>query len=321
MFFIIILWIALGISLYFAIRYFALLYALKKTREELGYIQKDLTQNQALSLPLPDKHLGKLLLEINGLLEKIQEERQQYDKREKDFQKQIENISHDLRTPLTVILGYIKLLKSHGFTPENEGEQKESLEILEKKAISMEKLVSRFYDYSRLTSQDYSIEINKLDSSRLLKEALAGNYQLLSQSHLLLQTHIPEKPVWVWGEETSLERIFQNLLQNAERYGQSCLCISLKETEEEAVFSFSNDTRLLTPADRPYLFQRFYKQDSSRGHGGTGLGLTVARLLAEQMGGSLQAEIFEADNSETDSLLEKKYYRLCFYLKLPLVKN
>ena len=75
MFFIIMLWIALGISLYFAIRYFALLYALKKTREELGYIQKDLTQNQALSLPLPDKHLGKLLLEINGLLEKIQEEK------------------------------------------------------------------------------------------------------------------------------------------------------------------------------------------------------------------------------------------------------
>ena len=109
----VLLFLALIIGVFFAFRYFSLLYAMKKTEEEIREIQQDLTQNQMLHLPVPSPALGRLLNSFNKVLEEIREERISYEQREKEFQKQIENISHDLRTPLTVILGYLRILKKH----------------------------------------------------------------------------------------------------------------------------------------------------------------------------------------------------------------
>ncbi len=107
------LFISIILGGFFAFRYFSLLYAMKKTEEEIREIQQDLTQNQMLHLPVPSPALGRLLGAFNKVLGEIREERIDYERREKSFQKQIENISHDLRTPLTVILGYLKMLKKH----------------------------------------------------------------------------------------------------------------------------------------------------------------------------------------------------------------
>lgn len=96
---------------FFAFRYFSLHRALGETRAELTLVRQDLSQNQMLHLPLPDAELAALLDDLNALLAEIQAERQAYAKRERGFQEQIEAISHDLRTPLTVILGNLKLFK------------------------------------------------------------------------------------------------------------------------------------------------------------------------------------------------------------------
>lgn len=107
----ILLFITVIIGGYFIFRYVSLIGAIEKIIGDLEEIQHDLTQNQMLHLPIPNRHLRKLLCVFNSTLEEIQKERQKYEKREKEFQRQIENISHDLRTPLTVILGYLKLFK------------------------------------------------------------------------------------------------------------------------------------------------------------------------------------------------------------------
>lgn len=288
---------------YFAFRYFSLLWSFKKIINEIKEIQTDLTQNQILHLPIPNRSLRKLLCSFNNTLEEMRMECQKYKKREKEFQRQIENISHDLRTPLTVILGYLKLIKK-------DDKNNITMNIIEHKAEIMKTLVTQFYDFSRLNAGDYELPLTNIDISRTLRESLMGNYQILEQAHLEIEISIPDHPLWILGEESALERIFLNLLQNASRYADTFLSISVKECDQNISVSFVNDTKILSLDDIPYLFDRFYMQDTSRNQGGTGLGLTVAKSLAEEMGAALSVTIIEKEllNFEVDK------FKICFEL-------
>lgn len=299
---------------YAAFRYVSLVYAIHKIKQEIDDMNQDLTQNQIVHLPLPDRHLQKLLCSINNSFQGIQKERQHYEKREKEFQRQIENVSHDLRTPLTVILGYIKLLKkSDAVFSAKDQELQDTLTVLEQKAEVMKHLVSQFYDYSRLNADDYKLSLQNVDLSRTLRESLMGNYQILEQRHLNMDIHIPEHPVWVLGETAALERIFLNLFQNAGRYADSAFHISVEEHAESIAVLFINDTCLLSEEEIPYLFDRFYITDHSRSQGGTGLGLTVAKSLAEKMNGSLTADIHTETNPGAGT---GSKFSVCFRLRL-----
>ena len=193
--FILIIIVVSVIGIYFAFRYFILLSSLRKIREDLKEIQKDFSQNQMLFLPAPNQDLGELVSSINEFLEKIQKERNQYEKREREFQKQIENISHDLRTPLTVILGNIKIIKKSRTSSSLSPDVKETIEIIENKGESMKKLIGQFYDYSRLNSSDFVLKTRPADAARLLRETLMGNYQVLAQANIDVQADIPDKPI------------------------------------------------------------------------------------------------------------------------------
>ena len=287
---------ALAAAGYFAFRYAALIRALKQLQKDREEIRQDLSQNPILRLPTPNRHLMELLCSLNAVLEDIRRERQSYEKREKSFQKQIENISHDLRTPLTVILGYLKLFQSsRKENLEADGDLTDTIRTLEQKAETMKNLVSQFYDYSRLTASDYALTPEKTDAARLLRESLMGSYALLEQASIHVEAELPEHPVWVLADQTALERIFQNLFQNAARYTRKDFRLSVRKNNDATVsFLFTNDTEKLTAEDIPHLFDRFYMQDSSRSQGGTGLGLTVARALAEEMSGTLTAAMASA---------------------------
>lgn len=300
MLYVILIVISFIIGGYFAFRYFSIIYAFKEMIKEISDIQQDLTQNQILHLPIPNCHLKKLLSSFNAALKEIQKERQKYEKREKEFQRQIENISHDLRTPLTVILGYLKFLKKSDKIKVDK-ELSETITIIGLKADIMKDLVTQFYDLSRLNAGDYELSLDHVDASRTLRESLIGNYQILEQAHLQIEVDIPDCPIWVLGEESALERIFLNLFQNAGRYADTFLCISIKECNENIVISFINDTRMLSEDDLPYVFDRFFMKDGSRNQGGTGLGLTVAKSLAKEMRAELNASIIdkESTNSKT----------------------
>lgn len=291
-----ILFILAGVAIYFIFRYVSLILAVLKIRDELDEACQDLTRNQMIHLPMPDRHLAKLLCSVNAALEGIQKERQRYEKREREFQAQIENISHDLRTPLTVMIGYLRLFrKSEIFSSNDCMDQKhellETVSIMEQKAEVMNHLVTQFYDYSRLNAGSYELKIQQVDVSRTLRESLMGNYQILQQKSLDVDVKLPDHAVWVSGDTAALERIFQNLFQNAARYADTMLQISIDRHKNEVFIYFQNDTRMLAAEDVLHLFDRFYIQDHARSRGGTGLGLTVARSLAEQMGGMLTAQV------------------------------
>lgn len=304
------------IGFYCVFRYLSLLYAFRKIRKEIGEVRQDLTQNQILHLPLPNRHLAGLIGEFNNTLEEIQKERQKYEKREREFQKQIENISHDLRTPLTVILGYLKYVKNKEYVVQDK-ELREILDIIELKGETMKNLVAQFYEFSRLNAGDYTLKPDKVDMSRILRESLLGNCQILEGTNLEVNINIPEYPVWVMGDAAALERIFLNLLQNAGRYAHTYLNIWMSETEKDVSVFFANDAEGVSKEMVIHLFDRFYIQDASRNQGGTGLGLTVAKLLSEEMGGTLEACLNE-DGSGPE---QKSKSVISFELRMTGIKN
>lgn len=305
----------------FAFRYFALKHALRRLNRDLCEIQADLTRNRILHLPLPDRDLEAFVFSVNTSLEKIRLERQAYAGHEREFRKQIENISHDLRTPLTVILGYLKWMKQGNAgrkapLAECSLDQAEFLDIIEQNARSMERLVSQFYAFCLLSGQDYKPELGETDLCRLLKECLAANYQILEAASIRPDCLLPEHPVPVLGDPDALERIFANLFQNAARYAHSFLRIRLENTEEGRVrVFFLNDSEKLAAQDIPHLFDRFYRGDPSRNRNGSGLGLTIAKSLAEKMGGSLEAGPAQSQKADGTTLT------VCFILTLPPVSR
>lgn len=305
--------IAVMLGGYFAFRYVSILYAFQEIIKEVSDIQQDLTQNQILHLPIPNQHLKKLLYSFNTTLEQIQKERQKYEKRETEFQRQIENISHDLRTPLTVILGYIKLIKkADSKQVRMDRELIETINIIEHKTETMKDLVTQFYDFSRLNAGDFKLSLHNVDASKVLRESLMEHYQILEQAHLQIETDILDHPTWVLGEESALERILLNLFQNAGRYADTFLCISIKEYKETISISFINDTKIISENDIPHLFERFYMQDSSRNQSGTGLGLTVAKSLAKEMGAELNAYMLDKELEHA----KIQTFKVCFELSM-----
>ena len=278
----------MAVSAYFALRYFALEHALRETALELTEIQGCVLQNRILRLPLPDKGLERLLKSINGALEQIRRERLGYEKREREFQQQIEDISHDLRTPLTVILGYLKWLKAPAGSASFRLE--ESLDVLERNARSMEHLVSQFYAFSRVNGRDFSLEPERLDVCRLLRECLADNYGSLEREGFSLEGHLPEHPVMALGNRDACERIFANMLQNAGRYAHSYLDVRILEDCGQVQVVFENDSEKIRGDDIPNLFNRFYRNDAARNNGGSGLGLALVKGAAEAHKGTCRAE-------------------------------
>lgn len=277
--------------IYFIIRLYLLRRSIREVNGELNEIRADINQNHILHLPFPEKTLEVLMSTINSTLLEVRNERKTYLKRERDFQMQIEAISHDLRTPLTVILGYLKLLKRNGTF---DFDDQDMLETIIKKAEAMENLISQFYDHSRLIAGDYDMSFEEIDVNRILREVLAENFLILENAKLKVHTHFPNRSVIAKGNKNALERIFLNLLQNIGRYAYSYVDMKIEKNNNRVVVIFENDTNKLQDKDIESLFERFFMKDTSRTQGGSGLGLTIAKSLAEEMEGSLEAKIMES---------------------------
>ena len=224
-----------------------------------------------------------------------------YDKREKEFKQQIENISHDLRTPLTSMIGYLKIMDASGLNEEEQAD----LQTVLRKAERLQELITQFYDFSRLTAQDYPLDLESVDVTKTLREALADAYGELAGRQLEVTADIPEKAVCIMVNEKALQRVFQNLLQNAGKYAVSRLDVSVKAEDEKLEICFANDVEDMDTYDVERLFERFYTLDSSRNSGSTGLGLTIAKEFVEKMKGSIEADLED----------KKLYIRLLFAKK------
>lgn len=284
-------WIIIGMAgtLYFAVRLLILKKSLKEAEQQLKEIRGQVGENREVKLSAPDRELENLLVEINCSLKGIRQERILYARREKEFKQQIENISHDLRTPLTSMLGYLKLLDSSMLAEE---EQKDFQTVL-RKAEQLQELIGQFYEYSRVTAEDCPLKMENIEITRVLREAMADSYGELSEKQLEVTAELPETPVYVSGNQQAVKRVVQNLLHNSVKYAVDFLRILVQEKEGKAEVYFINAVEGMTEQEAGMLFERFYTQDLSRRNGSAGLGLTIAKELMEKMGGNIQAELVD----------------------------
>ncbi len=295
-----ILVIMTGAALYYGIRYTLLKHGIREISEELTDITGNLRENRILKQPFPQREMEALLSSINYTLDEVRKERVSYEKREQEFQRQLEDISHDLRTPLTAIQGYLKLIDQDSL----DKEEKEYLEVIRRRSAHLQHLINQFYEFSTLLSGNYKMEFREIDLARMCREQLLGYYRQLEEAGIEVRIRIPEKPVFIQADENALSRIIGNLLQNALWYAKHRLEIEIAEMQtqeaaKEVMLICSNDAEHLTEDDVRQLFRRFYTGDRARSQGGTGLGLAVSRHLAEQMGGTMTVESRQGKDQET----------------------
>ena len=239
-----------------------------------------------LALPCPSAGAEELLSCLNQLLELRQEERALYRRKEQELRRQIANVSHDLRTPLTSILGYLQLLEGEGLPLEKRAEY---LAVIEGRARTLQTFIAAFYDLSRIEGGELPLEREKVDLSRALSDQLAAAYEQIEAAGLAVEVDIAPGLPPVWADSGAVTRIFSNLLTNALRHGEDTLSVRLYREGGVILSAFSNRAEGLTAEDAAHVFERFYTADKMRTGQSTGLGLAIVKALAERMGHTVAA--------------------------------
>lgn len=259
---------------------------LRKARRELAHINRE-GGNGRLRLASPDREMEALIEAINQTLDQRQAEGIQHVLAEKELRRQIANISHDLRTPLTSIIGYLQLAQDSRTTPE---ERAHAMEVVGARTRSLQTLIGGFYELSRLDANEYDLHLAAVDLSVILSAQLAAFYDDFTGKRLKMHVEVPEHLPAVWADADAAQRIFANLLQNILRYAHSEVWVTARAGAVVTTV-FANDTQLLDKEDIPHIFERFYTGDQTRSGHNTGLGLAIVKRLAEQMGCEVAASL------------------------------
>lgn len=241
----------------------------------------DSQSDTRLDLPCPNAAAEELYAAVNRLLEIRQEERSRYLRQEADLRRQIADVSHDLRTPLTSILGYLQLLDEEDLTP---AQRKEYLEVIRGRAAVLQTLIASFYDLSRAEGGQWPLKREALDLGRIVADQLAVSYESLEEAGMAPEVDIQEDLPPVWGDKNAAVRVVSNLLTNALRHGKPPLRVRVFEEKDRIVTRFTNAAPDMSEEDAQRVFERFYTADRVRSGQNTGLGLAIVKALTQRMG-------------------------------------
>ena len=252
---------------------------LKKLNSE-GKIEK-------LRLSLPNKNIENLIVEINTLIDDKRKMENIYKEKDMELREAIANMSHDLRTPLTSIMGYVYLLNDDKLDKE---ERKEYLKIIEKRSLVLNDLITNFYGLSRIQADQYEIKFEPVNLELVLGEIIAAFYETLDYKFGEPEINIEEGLGPVLGDKQALNRIFTNLIENIIKHGEGEVKISLKKKNKYIVMEFSNKVEDLESKDVNRIFEKFFTKDRMRTGQNTGLGLAIVKLLVEKQGQKIEAK-------------------------------
>ena len=256
---------------------------LKKISMELSDIVEN-DSDEKVMVFTDNKTLMNLCGEINRLLLDRQKIKNDFRKQEISSKKMLSNISHDIKTPLTVILGYLEIMRLNH--PDDE-----TLQKVEAKAEQVMELINQFFTLAKLEAGDMNIEISKINVSGLCRENILSFYDILCEKDFTVDIFIPEKDIFVYGEKAAIDRILSNLISNAVRYGSDgkYIGLTLRESEDHVYIDVMDKGKGIEKEFALSVFERLYTMEDSRNRNiqGNGLGLTIAKNLASQLGGDI----------------------------------
>lgn len=277
------LWVIISILTIIVLALSVRIFLIKKAAREIrtSFAEKLITDtNTPITLSSRDKDMCALGNDINLSLSRLRSEQHRYEYGNSELQRAITNISHDLRTPLTAIYGYLELLEKEPLTLA----AMQYIRILHERTEALTSLTEELFQYSVVVSGEQELSLTLTSVNSVLEESIAAFYTTLQEKGITPTIFLPETPVLRILDHTALSRVFANLLSNAIKYSAGDLEISLSEKGE---ILFANSSKDLNSIQVEKLFDRFYTVETVKNS--TGLGLSIARALIEKMHGTISA--------------------------------
>ena len=273
----------IGILILVILALVAKIYILRKSAQEIAEAFKDrlaADTNTLIDISTRDRYMRRLASEINAQLRLLRKERHRYQQGDLELKEAVTNISHDLRTPLTAISGYLDLMERE----EKSETLQRYLSQIQNRTEVLKNLTEELFNYSVVTSTQ-ELKKESMDVVWALEESLLSFYGVMEEKGIQPQIELPEKSVLRLLDVGAVNRIFSNIISNALKYSDGDFSVKM---DSDACITFSNTAQSLNAVTVGRLFDRFYTVETSRNS--TGLGLSIAKILTERMGGEISAQ-------------------------------
>ena len=296
--------------LLFAILLFVLLIILiwqqiqhKELEREINYITDRLaslsitSDNGFVLIPTDNDSIKKLGAVLNTLLQDFYCKKSEFEQSKQAMAQVLTNISHDIRTPLTVLKGNSEMLSNITNDPSMPENVHAMADKIDRKADDLISTINDYFTMSKIASGDLPIKLKKENVSRLCQDTILDYYDLLEQKQFEVDIQIPDPPIFAYIDNEALQRILKNLIDNAIRHGGDGKYLSLRLTTSNgnSIIEIEDHGNGMSPQQQKQIFARNYT--TARKSSGSGLGLAISKRLAEQIGADL--EVYSVQNERT----------------------
>ena len=287
--------------LLFAILLFVLLIILiwqqiqhKELEREINYITDRLaslsitSDNGFVLIPTDNDSIKKLGAVLNTLLQDFYCKKSEFEQSKQAMAQVLTNISHDIRTPLTVLKGNSEMLSNITNDPSMPENVHAMADKIDRKADDLISTINDYFTMSKIASGDLPIKLKKENVSRLCQDTILDYYDLLEQKQFEVDIQIPDPPIFAYIDNEALQRILKNLIDNAIRHGGDGKYLSLRLTTSNgnSIIEIEDHGNGMSPQQQKQIFARNYT--TARKSSGSGLGLAISKRLAEQIGAELE---------------------------------
>ncbi len=291
--------IVIGTGIILSLVFFLLIRRILSAERKLKYVdeislelQKIAQGNLNIKIPVRESNeLGELTKNINKMVEQLKTSIEDERNAERDKEELITSVSHDLRTPLTSILGYLELIVNNKY--KDEEELKNYINIVYNKSQRLKKLIDQLFEFTKINYNNTKAEYSDINLSELLNQLTDEFFPIFQNEKIDCRLNLPPKKIYVFGNGDMLVRAFENILTNAVRYGKNgkYIDIDLVQSNNTVIVKITNYGNTIPKHFLPFIFERFYRIEPSRSEatGGAGLGLAIAKSIIELHSGQISA--------------------------------